>query len=299
MASPGNAAEKIDLTDDSAVAEPSMDEILASIREIIAEDENFDDGLTERERYSHPENPSNSNEVVDADGEKADLSTALNAEPAEDVDETEAMLAEMEAGLEQQISSAVNESNVSEKVAAEVAALEAGSMRAEALIEQNGAEKAVASDAPQPTSANLGGVADTKSSNDLHARAEEVRKELGLSTAAAGGQSLEQRLEHYRVRGKASAAAAAAEKAEQTEILKEAVQAAIVTAPASAVAPASANDVAEALLNKQSGALTGQMEEFMRPLIRQWLNDNLPGVVERLVRSEIERVSQGRRAAGN
>ena len=298
MASPGNAAEKIDLTDDSAVAEPSMDEILASIREIIAEDENFDDGLTERERYSHPENPSNSNEVVDADGEKADLSTALNVEAAEDVDETEAMLAEMEAGLEQQISSAVNESNVSEKVAAEVAALEAGSMRAEAPIEQKGAEKAVASEVPQPTE-TPGAVADTKPSSDLHVRAEEVRKELGLSTAAAGGLSLEQRLEHYRVRGKASAAAAAAEKAEQTEILKEAVQAAIVTAPASAVAPASANDVAEALLDKQSGALTGQMEEFMRPLIRQWLNDNLPGVVERLVRSEIERVSQGRRASGN
>jgi cell pole-organizing protein PopZ len=34
---------------------------------------------------------------------------------------------------------------------------------------------------------------------------------------------------------------------------------------------------------------------MMRPMIKTWLDDNLPGVVERLVRAEIERVSRGGR----
>jgi uncharacterized protein len=34
---------------------------------------------------------------------------------------------------------------------------------------------------------------------------------------------------------------------------------------------------------------------MMRPMIKSWLDDNLPGIVERLVRAEIERVSRGGR----
>jgi cell pole-organizing protein PopZ len=32
---------------------------------------------------------------------------------------------------------------------------------------------------------------------------------------------------------------------------------------------------------------------MLRPLLNTWLDDNLPGLVERLVRTEIERVSRG------
>ena len=31
------------------------------------------------------------------------------------------------------------------------------------------------------------------------------------------------------------------------------------------------------------------------PMLKSWLDDNLPSVVERLVKDEIERVSRGRR----
>ena len=31
-----------------------------------------------------------------------------------------------------------------------------------------------------------------------------------------------------------------------------------------------------------------------RPMLRSWLDDNLPGLVEKIVRAEIERVSRGR-----
>jgi hypothetical protein len=33
---------------------------------------------------------------------------------------------------------------------------------------------------------------------------------------------------------------------------------------------------------------------MLRPMLKSWLDDNLPGLVERLVRTEIERVARGR-----
>ena len=39
----------------------------------------------------------------------------------------------------------------------------------------------------------------------------------------------------------------------------------------------------------------GMAREMMRPLLKAWLDENLPGIVERLVRAEIERVARGMR----
>ncbi len=36
------------------------------------------------------------------------------------------------------------------------------------------------------------------------------------------------------------------------------------------------------------------VKEMLRPMLKAWLDDNLPGLVERIVRAEIERVSRGR-----
>ena len=33
---------------------------------------------------------------------------------------------------------------------------------------------------------------------------------------------------------------------------------------------------------------------MMRPMLKNWLDDNLPGLVERIVKTEIERVARGR-----
>ena len=39
----------------------------------------------------------------------------------------------------------------------------------------------------------------------------------------------------------------------------------------------------------------GMAREMMRPMLKAWLDENLPGIVERLVRTEIERVARGMR----
>ena len=36
------------------------------------------------------------------------------------------------------------------------------------------------------------------------------------------------------------------------------------------------------------------VSELMRPMLKTWLDENLPAIVERLVRSEIERISRAR-----
>ena len=36
-------------------------------------------------------------------------------------------------------------------------------------------------------------------------------------------------------------------------------------------------------------------EDMLRPMLHEWLDDNLPTLVERLVREEIERVARGPR----
>ena len=49
-------------------------------------------------------------------------------------------------------------------------------------------------------------------------------------------------------------------------------------------------------LDVRSAALAdGMVREMLRPMLKQWLDDNLPTVVERLVRAEIERVARGRK----
>jgi cell pole-organizing protein PopZ len=53
--------------------------------------------------------------------------------------------------------------------------------------------------------------------------------------------------------------------------------------------------LASTILSREARTLEDLMQEMMRPMIKTWLDDNLPTVVERLVKAEIERVSRGGR----
>jgi cell pole-organizing protein PopZ len=41
-------------------------------------------------------------------------------------------------------------------------------------------------------------------------------------------------------------------------------------------------------------SLEDLVREMLRPMLKSWLDDNLPSMVERLVHAEIERVSRAR-----
>jgi cell pole-organizing protein PopZ len=49
-------------------------------------------------------------------------------------------------------------------------------------------------------------------------------------------------------------------------------------------------------LEVRSAELADSMvRDMLRPMVKQWLDDNLPSLVERLVREEIQRVARGRK----
>ena len=54
------------------------------------------------------------------------------------------------------------------------------------------------------------------------------------------------------------------------------------------------NTLAHTVLVQNARTLEDLVRELLRPMLKGWLDDNLPGLVERLVRAEIERVSRGR-----
>jgi cell pole-organizing protein PopZ len=54
------------------------------------------------------------------------------------------------------------------------------------------------------------------------------------------------------------------------------------------------NALAQTVLAQNARTLEDLVREMLRPMLKTWLDDNLPGMVERLVRAEIERVSRGR-----
>jgi len=48
------------------------------------------------------------------------------------------------------------------------------------------------------------------------------------------------------------------------------------------------------VLSNNARTLEDLVKEMLRPMLKSWLDDNLPGLVERIVKAEIERVSRGR-----
>ncbi|ACB83332.1 conserved hypothetical protein [Methylorubrum populi BJ001] len=52
--------------------------------------------------------------------------------------------------------------------------------------------------------------------------------------------------------------------------------------------------LAHTVLSQNARTLEDLVKEMLRPMLKSWLDDNLPHMVERLVRSEIERVTRGR-----
>ncbi|WP_036028023.1 PopZ family protein, partial [Bradyrhizobium yuanmingense] len=55
------------------------------------------------------------------------------------------------------------------------------------------------------------------------------------------------------------------------------------------------NSLAHTVLSSNARTLEDLVKEMLRPMLKSWLDDNLPGLVERIVKAEIERVSRGGR----
>ena len=67
----------------------------------------------------------------------------------------------------------------------------------------------------------------------------------------------------------------------------------LLSAEATAAVNSAFGTLAHTVLVQNARTLEDLVREMLRPMLKTWLDDNLPNLVERLVRAEIERVSRG------
>lgn len=69
----------------------------------------------------------------------------------------------------------------------------------------------------------------------------------------------------------------------------------LVGDPAAALAASAFGKLSSSILMPAEGrTLEDVVRELLRPLLKQWLDDNLPGIVETAVQAEVERISRNR-----
>jgi hypothetical protein len=69
---------------------------------------------------------------------------------------------------------------------------------------------------------------------------------------------------------------------------------ALLASTTTAAVDSAFNTLTHTMLLNNARTLEDLVKEMLRPMLKSWLDDNLPGLVERIVRAEIERVSRGR-----
>jgi hypothetical protein len=220
--------------------EPSMEEILASIRRIIAEDD-------ADKSVQHPAEPARSERTADT--------LASSAGDARDDAETHSAPSEVASPRESRLS---------------------------------------------PTDAPAGAPRASRSSTILDltqsmvsAAARPIELASGSSRAPEAYSRPDPFETHDAKFDDAGAPESPAGDAQSAALLGEEPGGLISSATGAAVDSAF-NALAETVLVQNARTLEDLVREMLRPMLKVWLDDNLPGLVERLVRAEIERVSRGR-----
>jgi uncharacterized protein len=80
----------------------------------------------------------------------------------------------------------------------------------------------------------------------------------------------------------------------RSDLTQDASEPPLLSPAATAVVNSAFGTLAHSMLVQNAKTLEDLVKEMLRPMLKAWLDDNLPTLVERLVRAEIERVSRGR-----
>jgi cell pole-organizing protein PopZ len=262
-----------------AQREPTMEEILASIRRIIENNEPGADG-----------NPIG---LGLADGEPADRYNA-DATAADEVShDAEAGTSEASAavaGVESQRSAANDAAGAQPVSLAEVAARARMAPETDhAPIHDQGAEEYAADPAAEVT--------DAAAEEMREALVSDEPLEAPVQPAAEEAKPVSNEAEEAEHPEPKEAVAAAPETASDASAKTEEPQGGgqLVSLQTGEKVAAAFNELDAAIAAGQQRSFDEIAEEMLRPMLTQWLDDNLPTLVERLVREEIERVSRGNR----
>ncbi|MBZ9760257.1 PopZ family protein [Mesorhizobium sp. CA8] len=276
-------------TASSAQREPSMEEILASIRRII------EDSDTGRKQ------PAEAGELRQ-DLEPAAAAVSPAAVPNVEVD---AFRSELHADARKPVTLA--------EVQAQLAATDPALTRAEARHEPVRA-------APAPTNLEVGARSAAQSSASPAASkpaaanapqtAETIVTDWRREIAAAGGSTVTAKptarapeaaprveiekveIEKEEVRPATEASAQAGGSGE-SEPEAQPARHAILSEHTGRQVAAAFGELSDAFASRGKKSFDEMAEEMLRPMLQDWLDNNLPTLVERLVREEIERVARG------
>ena len=224
------------MTQPAKSQEPSMEEILASIRRIIADD----DASKTPQRTAEPPKPA---------GQPVAPPQGPSAPPQNDQSESSAPELHAEAPAD---SAAIGSGGL-EDHAADILDL-TESMAAPAFSQPAPASSPM----PAPQFRKIEGYSDV--SFDEAEQKPDMQKSMAGSALFARGSG-----EHG-----------------------------LLSSATSSAVDSAFNTLAQTVLVQNARTLEDLVREMLRPMLKSWLDDNLPGMVERLVRAEIERVARGR-----
>ncbi|MBZ9941758.1 PopZ family protein [Mesorhizobium sp. BR1-1-13] len=275
-------------TASSAQREPSMEEILASIRRII---EDSDSGRKQPD---------------DADDLRQDLKPAASEAPAADVD---AFRAELRPSLEVrkpvtlaevQAQTSAAEPRVARMDAPERtdpvaprASMTLAEVSARIAAEPLPAERADRPAAPEAGAASDAIVADWR--REIAAVGEQAKAIPGIRKPVAQPEAPvdEPIPEPAFERAPSIAAPATTDEARKAADETPAARPAILSEHTGRQVAAAFGELSDAFASRSKKTFDEMAEEMLRPMLQDWLDNNLPTLVERLVREEIERVARG------
>ncbi len=259
---------------EAAAKEPSMEEILSSIRRIIAEEsnsENEDQTVTEMEMEPEPVVPDMPVETTSAENGDELQSAADIATTETEVEELEVKPAPsvMESGN--------NDENPTGSQAAETA-------RSLAAI----AEDIKSDNTPVAVANSLASIAASIDPPEAATKSEPDNPAPPAAPEAEVSSQTEQQ-EPVEIEEVASVTDPVPTNQDNAPDEAEAFRGALM----SPSADGAVSDSFDRLKRSAEDDLDAKTEAILRPMLREWLDENLPTLVEKLVRREIERVARG------
>ncbi|RUW12476.1 MULTISPECIES: PopZ family protein [unclassified Mesorhizobium] len=264
-------------TASSAQREPSMEEILASIRRII------EDSDTGRKQPA---------------ADNGDVRQDLRPTPAAQTADLDPFRSELNAG------SAPSKPVSLAEIQAQLAA-------SDPTIAETGPEPVKTAPAPT-TLAEVGARVAAEPDTPAVARAAEsvpqgadtIVAEWRREIAAVGGNSVKAKVATPEVAREVEIdeedlAAPTAETAAPDNVSEPSsadlppARPAILSEHAGRQVAAAFGELSDAFASRSKKSFDEMAEEMLRPMLQDWLDNNLPTLVERLVREEIERVARG------
>ncbi|MGB3390611.1 MAG: PopZ family protein [Pseudaminobacter sp.] len=263
----------------SVQREPSMEEILASIRRIIEDSDTVRKGANDGEAPAIAESGEAESAVIEVDAFRSELRAARadaetdysappQAEPVRPEPASTITLAEVQARI---AAETPPELPSAEDDAAEAPASEQVSppQATDAAHEPESRDWATPQPAAEPTGA---APAWDKPQQEHAAETPAVAESLSVEQSSVPADE-----------------PAAATHSDAGAVIRPA----IISEQAGRQVAAAFGELSEAFAARSRKTFEDMAEQMMRPMLQDWLDNNLPTLVERLVREEIERVARG------